>query len=399
MRVAVLTREFPPDTYGGAGVHVAELTAALDRLVSVEVRCFGEPRSSELVAGAYKPWPVLASARPESGAFGALSVDLAMASALGSGAAGPPAICHSHTWYANMAGHLSKLTWDIPHVVTTHSLEPLRPWKVEQLGGGYALSSWCERTALEAADAVIAVSDAMRADVLACYPAVEPTRVEVIHNGIDTDRWSPDPDTDVLERYGLDPSEPLVVFVGRVTRQKGLSHLLAAAPLMDRRAQLVCCAGAADTVELAAEVDQLASAAREAGVRLTWIESQLPQREVAQLLTHAGVFVCPSVYEPFGLVNLEAMACGTAVVASAVGGIPEVVDDGTTGLLVPLEMNDAAAAPSFAAGLAGAINALVGDPARAERMGEAGRARAVERFSWSAVAERTAALYRRLASV
>lgn len=403
MRVALLTREFPPEVYGGAGVHVAELASALARVVHVEVHCFGEARSSPLVAGTYRPWGALGDASPEAGTLGVLSVDLAMAAALGKvdklvGRDGPPDVCHSHTWYANLAGHLSKLTWGIPHVVTTHSLEPLRPWKVEQLGGGYAVSSWCERTALASADAVIAVSGAMRADVLACYPDVEPAKVEVIHNGIDTERWRPDHDTDVLERYGLDPSQPLVVFVGRVTRQKGLPHLLAAAPRLPRSAQLVCCAGTADTADLAAEVSQLVEAARAAGVRLTWIEGHLPQREVAQLLTHATVFVCPSVYEPFGLVNLEAMACGTAVVASAVGGIPEVVLDGQTGLLVPVELRgETPVRPErFAVDLAERIGDLVADPDLARRMGKAGQQRALQQFSWSAVAERTAALYQRI---
>ncbi len=379
---------------------MAELAAALARLVQVEVHCFGEPRPSPLVAGTYQPWDRLGTATPEAGALGVISVDLAMAAALGppDRPGGSPDICHSHTWYANLAGHLAKLSWGIPHVATTHSLEPLRPWKVEQLGGGYAVSSWCERTALEAADAVIAVSGAMRADVLACYPQVNPTRVEVIHNGIDTRRWRPDPGTDVLERYGLDPSDPLVVFVGRVTRQKGLPYLLAAAPHLPRNAHLVCCAGAADTAELAAEVAGLVEAARAAGVRLTWIEGQIPEREVAQILTHATVFVCPSVYEPFGLVNLEAMACGTAVVASAVGGIPEVVADGETGLLVPVELKgETPASPErFAADLAERVGALVADPDLAQRMGEAGRSRAVGHFSWTTVAERTTSLYRKV---
>lgn len=418
LRVALLTREFPPEVYGGAGVHVAELAQALSqltkgRLVDVEVHCFGAPRPSPLVAGAYRPWEVLASGRLEAAAFEVLSVDLAMASALGqpgalaggrgdlgAGVGGDPAeLCHSHTWYANLAGHLAKLAWDIPHVVTTHSLEPLRPWKADQLGGGYAISSWCERTALEAADGIIAVSHAMRADVLACYPALDPARVEVIHNGIDTQHWRPDTATDALERYGLDPSQPLVVFVGRMTRQKGLTHLLAAAPHLPREAHLVCCAGTPDTPEIAAEVADLVARARLAGARVTFVEGHLAHHEVAQILAHATVFVCPSVYEPFGLVNLEAMACGTAVVASAVGGIPEVVVDGETGLLVAVEM--AGEAPSdperFAASLAERVGALVGDPALARRMGEAGRRRAVEHFSWSVVAERTAALYHRLA--
>ncbi|MGH9074684.1 MAG: glycogen synthase, partial [Acidimicrobiales bacterium] len=398
LRAAILTREFPPEVYGGAGVHVAELASALSPLVDVEVHCFGPPRDSPLVAGSYEPWSALGTSSPESAALAAVSVDLAMAAGLGgrggdgSGGRGPPAVCHSHTWYTNLAGHLAGLLWGIPHVATTHSLEPLRPWKVEQLGGGYALSSWCERTGLEGADAVVAVSAAMRDDILACYHDIDPDRVDVVHNGIDARRWRPDPGTGALERLGLDPDDALVVFVGRVTRQKGLVHLLGAARLLDRRTHLVCCAGAADTPELAAEVRGLVEEVRAAGVRLTWVEGQLPQPEVAQLLTHARVLVCPSVYEPFGLVNLEAMACGTAVVASAVGGIPEVVVDGETGLLVEVEMEEgAAAAPlhprRFAADLAERMGELVDDPARARRLGEAGRRRAVESFGWPAVAE------------
>jgi len=404
LRAALLTREFPPEVYGGAGVHVAELASALEALgsVAVEVHCFGGPRSSPLVVGTYRPWEALGGKEPEAAALRVMSVDLAMAAGVAGSrgvggedgpGGGPPAVCHSHTWYANLAGHLAKVVWDVPHVATTHSLEPRRPWKAEQLGGGYALSSWCERIGLEGADAVVAVSAAMRDDILACYPGIDPARVEVIPNGIDPDRWAPDWGTGALARHGLDPGDNLVVFVGRVTRQKGLSHLLAAAPHLDRRAHLVCCAGAADTEELAEETRCLVDAARREGARLTWIEGQLPHEEVVQLLTHARVFVCPSVYEPFGLVNLEAMACGTAVVATAVGGIPEIVVDGETGFLVP----PGGGGDRLARGLAARVNDLVADPDLARRMGEAGRKRAVEHFGWSAVAERTAALYRRLA--
>jgi starch synthase len=406
LRAALLTREFPPEVYGGAGVHVAELASALDALgsVAVEVHCFGEPRPSPLVVETYRPWEALGGEEPEAAALQVMSVDLAMAAGVaGMGGAhragwpgvGPPSVCHSHTWYANLAGHLAKVIWGVPHVATTHSLEPRRPWKAEQLGGGYALSSWCERTGLEGADAVVAVSAAMREDIVACYPGVDPARVEVIPNGIDPGRWAPDWGTGSLARHGLDPEDCLVVFVGRVTRQKGLSHLLAAAPYLDRRAHLVCCAGAADTDELAEESRRLVDAARREGARLTWIEGQLPHQEVVQLLTHARCFVCPSVYEPFGLVNLEAMACGTAVVATAVGGIPEIVVEGETGFLVPLE----GGGDRLARDLAARVNDLVADPDLARRMGEAGRKRAVEHFGWRAVAERTAVLYRRAASV
>ncbi|GAA3408327.1 hypothetical protein GCM10018952_05080 [Streptosporangium vulgare] len=291
------------------------------------------------------------------------------------------------------------MLYGTPHVVTTHSLEPLRPWKAEQLGGGYTLSSWAERGALATADAIIAVSEGMRRDVLASYPEISPERVTVIHNGIDTGEYAPDRDTDVLERHGIDPSRPYVVFVGRITRQKGLVHLLHAARDFHPDAQLVLCAGAPDTPEIAAEVTALVRGLDREGV--VWISEMLPRPEVIQILTHATVFVCPSVYEPMGIVNLEAMACETAVVATATGGIPEVVADGSTGLLVPIEQA-ADGTPhdpdAFAAGLAGRVNRLLADPALATRMGEAGRIRAVEHFSWERIAERTMDLYRRVAA-
>ncbi|MEY2534615.1 MAG: alpha-maltose-phosphate synthase, partial [bacterium] len=310
-------------------------------------------------------------------------------------------LVHSHTWYANLGGHLGKLVHGVPHVATVHSLEPLRPWKAEQLGGGYALSCFCERTALEAADAVIAVSQGMRRDVLACYPAIDPARVQVIYNGVDTDEYKPDPNTDALERHGVDPSRPSVVFVGRITRQKGVPHLLRAALRMDPAAQLVLCAGAPDTPEIAAEVTALVERVQAERGNVIWVREMLPKPDVVQLLSHATVFVCPSIYEPLGIVNLEAMACETAVVASAVGGIVEVVEDGHTGLLVPLHaVNDGTGEPRdperFAADFAAAVNELLGDPARAERMGKAGRRRAVERFSWPAIARETLDVYERL---
>jgi alpha-maltose-1-phosphate synthase len=397
MKVALLTREYPPEIYGGAGVHVEQLAAALDPLVDVAVHCFGPPRSSPLVAGTYEPWAALTDGGdPLARTLGVLSVDLAMTAGVGGAD-----LCHSHTWYANLAGHLAKLSRGIPHVATTHSLEPLRPWKAEQLGGGYALSSWCERVSLEAADTVIAVSRAMRQDVLECYPAIEPSRVEVIHNGVDTECWKPDLGTATLERYGIDPDRPIVTFVGRVTRQKGLSYLLAAAHHIDPRAQLVVCAGAADTEPLAREIRHLAQRATSRAGGLIWIEEMLPRAEVAQILSHSTCFVCPSIYEPFGLVNVEAMACGAAVVASRVGGIPEVVTDGETGWIVRVELDAAAGhAPKeperFAADLAEAINTLVENPDLAREMGAAGRRRVEELFSWSAVAERTVDCYRRL---
>ena len=293
---------------------------------------------------------------------------------------------HSHTWYANLAGHLATLLYGVPHVVTTHSLEPLRPWKAEQLGGGYALSSWCERVAIESAAAVVAVSDAMRADLLATYPDVPAERVRVIRNGIDPSEYAPDPGTDVLERYGVDPRRPAVVFVGRITRQKGLPVLLRAAARLDPATQLVLCAGQPDTDGLAAEVTGLVTGLQAARSGVIWL-ARLPNRAVIQLLTHATVFACPSLYEPLGIVNLEAMACGTAVVASRVGGIPEVVVDGETGLLVP---------PGDPAALADALNVLVHDPDLAVAMGSRGRKRALADFGWAAIAAQTAALYAEL---
>jgi alpha-maltose-1-phosphate synthase len=377
LRVALLSREYPPEVYGGAGVHVAYLARELSGLVELTVHCQGADRPG---AVAHRAWDQLAGANP---ALGVMSADLSMAAA-----AGGADVVHSHTWYANLGGHLAGLLYGIPHLMTVHSLEPLRPWKAEQLGGGYALSSWCERVAIESAAAVIAVSDGMRADVLAAYPAVQPSRIRVIRNGIDTREYAPDPGTDVLDRFGVDPARPSVIFVGRVTRQKGLPVLLRAAAALDPAAQLVLCAGQADTPELAAEVDALVAALRSARSGVIWIPEMLPKRAVIQLLSHATVFACPSLYEPLGIVNLEAMACGTAVVASRVGGIPEVVSDGDTGLLVP---------PGDPGALAAAVNALVADPARAAALGRAGRERAVAEFGWQRVAAATAELYAELA--
>jgi starch synthase len=377
LRVALLTREYPPEVYGGAGVHVAYLARELASLVDVTVHCQGADRPD---AVAHRPWDHLAGANP---VLGVMSADLSMAAAAGSAD-----VVHSHTWYANLAGHVASLLYGIPHLVTVHSLEPLRPWKAEQLGGGYALSSWCERVAVESAAAVVAVSAGMRDDVLAAYPAVPPDRVRVIRNGIDTAEYAPDPATDVLDAYGVDAARPSVIFVGRITRQKGVPVLLRAAAAMDPAAQLVLCAGQPDTPELAAEVEGLVADLRATRSGVIWIPEMLPKRAVIQLLTHATVFACPSLYEPLGIVNLEAMACGTAVVASAVGGIPEVVSNGETGLLVP---------PGDPAALAGALNTLIADPGRAAALGRAGRDRAVAEFGWQAVAAQTAHLYAELA--
>ncbi|MFJ8046436.1 glycogen synthase [Streptomyces luteogriseus] len=376
MRVGLLTREYPPDVYGGAGVHVEFLARELRPLVDLDVHCWGEGRADGVRR--HRSWSALDGANDALRTF---SVDLAMAAALEG-----RELVHSHTWYANLGGHLAKMLYGIPHVMTAHSLEPLRPWKAEQLGGGYDLSSWAERTAIEAADAVVAVSGAMREDILGCYPALDPERVHVVHNGIDTGLYRPDPGTDALDRVGLDRSRPYVLFVGRITRQKGVPHLLRAVRDIDPAAQVVLCAGAPDTPEIDQEFRELFGEL--SGVRdgVFWIPKMLPRPEVIQLLTHAALFVCPSVYEPLGIVNLEAMACGTPVVASAVGGIPEVVDDGTTGLLVP-------PGDDFEAGLARAMDTVLGDQGAARRMGEAGRQRAVGEFGWDAVARRTVRLY------
>jgi starch synthase len=390
LRVDLLTREYPPEVYGGAGVHVEYLARELRRLADVRVHCFGLPRTEPGVT-AYAEPPGLTGA---NAALRTMGVDLEMAA----GCAGTDVV-HSHTWYANLAGHTAKLLHGVPHVVTAHSLEPLRPWKAEQLGGGYALSSWCERTAVEGADAVIAVSAGMRQDVLTAYPAVNPDRVRVVHNGIDTRQYAPDHDTDVVDRLGIDPASPSVVYVGRITRQKGLPYLLRAARHLPADTQLVLLAGAPDTPEIAAEVEGLVAELRAKRSGVVWVAEMLPKHEVIQVLTHATIFVCPSVYEPMGIVNLEAMACETAVVATATGGIPEVVADGETGLLVPIEQaTDGSGRPldpeRFVADLAATINELLADPARAAELGRAGRRRAVEHFSWDTVAARTMEVYR-----
>ncbi|MGH3931427.1 MAG: glycogen synthase [Pseudonocardiaceae bacterium] len=385
MRVGLLTREYPPEVYGGAGVHVGHLVPELREWCDVEVHCFGASRPQ---AHCHPVAPGLTAANL---ALQTLSVDLAMADALGG-----VDLVHSHTWYANLAGHLARTLYGVPHVVTAHSLEPRRPWKAEQLGGGYRVSSWVERTAYEHADAIIAVSDGMRADVLDCYPTVPPERVHVVRNGIDADAYRAVRKTDVVQQLGADPTRPIVAFVGRITRQKGVGHLLAAAHQMDRGAQLLLCAGAPDTPAIEAETRAAVTALAAARPGVIWVPDMLPLEAVRQVLSAATVFVCPSVYEPLGIVNLEAMACGTAVVASAVGGIPEVVDDGVTGLLVPYDEHDP---EGFARGLARRVNELLADPDRAAMMGHAGRKRAVTEFAWSAVAKRTAELYEQLLSM
>jgi starch synthase len=399
VKVALLTREYPPEVYGGAGVHVEYLARELARLLDLTVHCWGDERP--VVAGgpavrAYRPWGALTGPGAHAAVLEAVSIDLAMAA--GAEGAG---LVHSHTWYANLAGHLAKLLYGIPHVATVHSLEPMRPWKEEQLGGGYAVSGFCERTALEAADAIIAVSREQARDVLACYPAIDPARIRVIYNGIDSDEYRPDTGTAVLERHGVDASRPSVVFVGRITRQKGVTYALDAALQFAPGAQVVLCAGAPDTPEIAAEIEAKVERVRAERGDIVWISEMLPRRDVIQLLSHATVFLCPSIYEPLGIVNLEAMACETAVVATHTGGIPEVVEDGVTGLLVPFEpradgTRDPVDPERFARDIAERVNALLADPARAQRMGEAGRRRVVEKFAWPAIAAETAELYAQL---
>lgn len=394
MRVALLTREFPPEVYGGAGVHVEYLSQHLATLLDVEVHAFGGPRPSPLVAATYQPWEALGSDAPHAAALDTISVDLAMAAGVGE-----VDLVHSHTWYTNLGGHIAKLIHEIPHVATAHSLEPMRPWKAEQLGGGYAVASWCERTGLASADAIIAVSAGMRLDIARAYPELDLERVHVIHNGIDTDEYRPDPATDRLVAHGVDPDRPYLLFVGRITRQKGVSHLLDAAHLLEGDVQVVLCAGQPDTPEIGAEVKAKVDQLQAERHNVIWIDEMIERAAIIQLMTHAAVFVCPSIYEPFGLINVEAMACETPVVACAVGGIPEVVVDGETGRLVDFEHDeDHFGFPSdpsrLATDLAGRIDELVADPGLARQMGEAGRRRVLERFSWPEIAARTVELYR-----
>jgi starch synthase len=383
LRVSLLTREYPPYVYGGAGVHVDFLVRELRALAEVDVVCMGPDRPGAKAHA--EDDPRLADS---NAALRVLSADLAMTADCAEAQ-----VVHSHTWYANMAGHWAKLLYGVPHVITAHSLEPDRPWKAEQLGGGYRVSSWAEKTAYEAADAVIAVSSATRDDILRAYPAIAPERVHVIHNGIDTDLYFPDEGRTTLEKIGVDPDRPYAAFVGRITRQKGVPHLLRAALDFHPDLQLVLLAGAADTPELKAETDAAIAELHEKRTGVFVVSEMLPPEQVREVLSHALFFCCPSVYEPLGIVNLEAMACGTAVVASNVGGIPEVVEDGRTGILAPYDAADPAA---FEAALAAAANRLVADPSLAEELGQAGLERVREHFNWRPIAERTVELYRSL---
>ena len=403
MRVDLLTREYPPHVYGGAGVHVTELARVLAKSVDVRVHAFDGPRLNgdsekdpEISVTGYDDLPELQHANAALRTFG---VDLQIAANL----AGTDLV-HSHTWYANLAGTLGSLLNGVPHVLSAHSLEPLRPWKAEQLGGGYALSSWAERTAYEGAAGIIAVSAGMREDILRSYPQVDPGKVHVVHNGIDLDGWRRPRSGEeaaaeaTLARLGIDPSRPTVVFVGRITRQKGLPYLLRAVELLPPEVQLVLCAGAPDTPEIATQVTGLVESLQDKRSGVIWIEEMLPRPELIAVLTAGTVFVCPSIYEPLGIVNLEAMAVGLPVVGTATGGIPEVVDDGVTGMLVPIEqLSDGTGTPvdpaTFEHDLAEALTAMVSDPERAATMGTASRRRVEEHFSWDAVAQRTLAVY------
>ena len=386
-KLSLLTREYPPHIYGGAGVHVGQMVPHLRKLIDVDVHCMGEPREGAIAHPETFPEGANAAIRT-------LGADLSMVAAL----AEDTDIIHSHTWYANMGGHIGSLMLDVPHVVTSHSLEPHRPWKAEQLGGGYRVSSWAEKTSYEAADAVISVSAGMRKDVLDSYPNLDPAKVHVVKNGIDPEEFKPDVDPDIVAGLGVDLDRPIVAFVGRITRQKGLVHLVRAAKQFDPDTQLLLLAGAPDTPEIAKEFhDAFGELQKERTAPVVWIEDMLPREIVRKVLTHATVFACPSVYEPLGIVNLEAMACETPVVASAVGGIPEVVNDGETGTLVaydPARADDPQFIEAFEAEFAEKINDLTRDEEKAKQFGLAGRQRCIDEFSWAAIAEQTVDVYK-----
>jgi alpha-maltose-1-phosphate synthase len=398
VRVGLFTREYPPHVYGGAGVHVEYLSRELARKVSVEVHCWGRQRSDEgnLQVRGQEPWSEISQGTEEKfkGALEAFSLNLTQVKAL-SGID----VAHTHTWYVSMAGFMAKKLYDIPFVLTTHSLEPLRAWKAEQLGTGYAMSSWMEKTAILDADAVIAVSSGTKEDILRAY-AVDPEKIHVIYNGIDLEQYQRTPEISALIEYGVDPALPYVLFVGRITRQKGVTHLVDAIRYLPPTTQVVLCAGAPDTPEISAELQRKVTEARGFNPRVIWIDKMLSKQEAIQFYSHATVFCCPSVYEPFGIINLEAMACKAAVVASAVGGIKEVVVNGETGLLVPFDQDPTTSFPldpdRFARDLAAALNSLLVDPTKCRRFGEAGRKRAEEKFSWTSIANQTIDLYQGL---
>jgi starch synthase len=394
-----MTREYPPNVYGGAGVHVEYLSRELAKKIEVEVHCWGDQYSDQgnLHVRGEQPWSRISEGTQEKfkTALETLSLNLAQMTSIAS-----IDIIHTHTWYAAMAGFLAKKLSGIPFVLTTHSLEPLRAWKAEQLGSGYAMSSWMERTAILDADAVIAVSQGTKADILRAYPEIDPDRIRVIYNGIDLNEYRKTPDNTALLEYGVNPAEPYVLFVGRITRQKGVTHLVDAIPHLPRNTQVVLCAGAPDTPEIAAEMREKIERVRAINPRVIWIEKMLSKPDAIQLYSNCSVFCCPSVYEPFGIINLEAMACEAPVVASATGGILEVVVDGVTGFLVPFDQDPVTSFPlhpeTFSRDLAKKVSALLADPEKARRFGEAGRKRVEEKFSWTAIADQTIELYREL---
>lgn len=388
MRVDFVTKEYPPNIYGGAGVHITELVKVLRELIEARVHAFGEPVSEKNTFG----YPTPEEYAHANGALQTLAVDLSIVEAL-KGAD----LVHSHTWYANFAGHLGSMLHGMPHVITAHSLEPLRPWKAEQLGGGYAVSSFIEKSAYEQAKRVIAVSDGMRRDILKAYPDLDANKVEVVYNGIDSSKWQPLSDPDTVRALGVNPDKRSVIFVGRITRQKGLPFFLKAASALPSDVQLILCAGAPDTPEIKAEVESLVAELASKRDGVIWIPEHLPQPKLAALLTNADAFVCPSIYEPLGIVNLEAMACGAPVVATATGGIPEVVVDGETGWLVPIEqLQDGSGTPvdekKFVSDWSNALNAAL-ESGNLKQFGSAGRDRAVKQFSWESIATRTIEVY------
>jgi starch synthase len=399
LRVGLMTREYPPNVYGGAGVHVEYLSRELAKQIEVEVHCWGDQFSDDgnLHVRGEQPWQRLSEGTQEKfkAALETFSLNLAQMTSISA-----IDIVHTHTWYVAMAGFLAKKLYNIPFVLTTHSLEPLRAWKAEQLGSGYAMSSWMERTAILDADAIIAVSQGTKADILRAYPEIDAERIHVIYNGIDLNEYRKTPETAALVEHGVDPSQPYVLFVGRITRQKGVTHLVDAIPHMPPNTQVVLCAGAPDTPEIAEEMREKVERVRAINPRVIWIEKMLSKPAAIQFYSNCSVFCCPSVYEPFGIINLEAMACRAPVVASATGGILEVVVDGVTGFLVPFEQDPVTSFPlhpdEFSRALAAKVSALLADPATAQSFGEAGRRRVEEKFSWSAIAERTIQLYREL---
>src|SRR5215472_16736057 len=392
MRVALFTREFPPNVYGGAGVHVDYLSRELAKEIAVEVHCWGRQRSDKAnlhVRGA-APWDQISNETEGKfkSALEALSLNLTQVKSLTG-----VDIVHTHTWYTSMAGFFAKKLYNIPFVLTTHSLEPLRAWKAEQLGSGYAMSSWMERTAILDADAIVAVSEGTKADILRAYPDMNSDRIHVIYNGIDPAEYQKSSETKALTDYAVDPTVPYVLFVGRITRQKGVTHLVDAIRYLSEQTQVVLCAGAPDTPEIAAEMRQKVEDARRSHPRIIWIEKMVTKTEVIELYSHARVFCCPSVYEPFGIINLEAMACRTPVVASATGGIREVVVEGKTGHLIPIDQDPVTSFPDdpekFARDLAWGIRRLLEDPERCRRFGDAGRQRVQQLFSWNTIAQQT----------